>query len=222
MSDIKVKIYQLEDNFIQFSISNIHIGLANAIRRIMIAEVPTMAIDFARIMQNSGCIHDDMIAQRIGLIPFVSTNVDKFDYHWNNSEGLSEVEYELNIINTGDEIIEVTSNDLKIKNVNNYTGYIKNIYKSVTVVDMGYPIVITKLAKGQQLYFICSVRKGISQEHAKFRAHTLPSSDCKSCLGLQELPQTIRAASDYKSCLRLQELPQIIRVASDYKRCLRL
>jgi len=169
MSDIKVKIYQLEDNFIQFSISNIHIGLANAIRRIMIAEVPTMAIDFARIMQNSGCIHDDMIAQRIGLIPFVSTNVDKFDYHWNNSEGLSEVEYELNIINTGDEIIEVTSNDLKIKNVNNYTGYIKNIYKSVTVVDMGYPIVITKLAKGQQLYFICSVRKGISQEHAKFQ-----------------------------------------------------
>ena len=169
MSDIKVKIYQLEDNFIQFSISNIHIGLANAIRRIMIAEVPTMAIDFARIMQNSGCIHDDMIAQRIGLIPFVSTNVDKFDYHWNNSEGLSEVEYGLNIINTGDEIIEVTSNDLKIKNVNNYTGYIKNIYKSVTVVDMGYPIVITKLAKGQQLYFICSVRKGISQEHAKFQ-----------------------------------------------------
>jgi DNA-directed RNA polymerase II subunit RPB3 len=169
MSDIKVKIHQLEDNFIQFSISNIHIGLANAIRRIMIAEVPTMAIDFARIMQNSGCIHDDMIAQRIGLIPFVSTNVDKFDYYWNNSEGLSEVEYELNIINTGDEIIEVTSNDLKIKNVNNYTGYIKNIYKSVTVVDMGYPIVITKLAKGQQLYFICSVRKGISQEHAKFQ-----------------------------------------------------
>ena len=169
MSDIKVKIHQLEDNFIQFSILNIHIGLANAIRRIMIAEVPTMAIDFARIMQNTCCIHDDMIAQRIGLIPFVSTNVDKFDYHWNNSEGLSEVEYELNVINTGDEIIEVTSNDLKMKNVNNYTGYIKNIYKSVTVVDMGNPIVITKLAKGQQLYFICSVRKGISQEHAKFQ-----------------------------------------------------
>ena len=46
----------------------------------MIAEVPTMAIDFARISENTGCIHDDMIAQRLGLIPFISTNVDKFDY----------------------------------------------------------------------------------------------------------------------------------------------
>ena len=50
----------------------------------------------------------------------------------------------------------------------------------------------------------------------KFHVHALPS-DYKSCLRLQELPQTTRVASDYKSCLRLQELPQIIRVASDYK-----
>ena len=32
MSNIKVKIYQLEDNFLQFSISNVNIAFANAIR----------------------------------------------------------------------------------------------------------------------------------------------------------------------------------------------
>jgi len=169
MSNIKVKVNQLKDDFIQFSISNIHIGLANAIRRIMIAEIPTMAIDFAKIIENTGCIHDDMIAQRIGLIPFVSSNADKFDYHWNSSERLSEVEYELNILNKGDSVIEVTTNDLKIKNVEDYIGYNKNIYKSVKPVETEYPIIITKLAKGQRLHFVCSVRKGVSQEHAKFQ-----------------------------------------------------
>jgi DNA-directed RNA polymerase alpha subunit len=169
MSNIKVKIHELEENFIQFSIFNINIGLANAIRRILIAEVPSMAIDFAKIYKNSGCIHDDMIAQRIGLIPFISTNVDKFDYFWRQSNNLSEVQYELNVINKNESPIDVTTNDLKIINSNEYTGYNKTIYQSVKPVNLEYPIVITKLGKGQELHFVCSVRKGISQEHAKFQ-----------------------------------------------------
>jgi len=169
MSNIKVKIYQLEDNFLQFSISNVNIAFANAIRRIIIAEVPTMAIDFARISENTGCIHDDMIAQRLGLIPFISSNVDKFDYYWNESNLLSEVEFKLNILNKEEYPIDVTTDDLKMINDDKYTGYNKNIYQSVKPVKFDYPIVITKLAKGQQLSFTCSVRKGISQEHAKFQ-----------------------------------------------------
>ncbi len=58
---------------------------------------------------------------------------------------------------------------IKMINDNKYTGYNKNIYQSVKPVKSDYPIVITKLAKGQQLSFTCSVRKGISQEHAKFQ-----------------------------------------------------
>ena len=40
MSNIKVKLHKQENNFIKFSISNIHMGLANGIRRILISEIP--------------------------------------------------------------------------------------------------------------------------------------------------------------------------------------
>ena len=173
MSNIKVKLHKQENNFIQFSISNIHMGLANGIRRILISEIPTMAIDFAEIITNTGCIHDNMIAQRIGLIPFMSHNVDKFDYYWNSdNKNLSEVLYELNVKNDSDSIIDVTSNDLKIIDASKYTGLKNIIYTSVKVIPMEYPIVITKLAEGQSLHFTCSVRKGVSKEHAKFQATT--------------------------------------------------
>jgi len=170
MSNIKIKLHKLDKNIIQFSISNIHIGLANGIRRILISEIPTMAIDFATIITNTCCLHDNMIAQRIGLIPFISDNASKFNYFWDTEDNkLTEVKYSLNVTNNSENIIDVTSNDLKITDEENFITYQKNIYKSVKPIITKYPIVITKLAKGQSLHLTCSVRKGISKEHAKFQ-----------------------------------------------------
>ena len=43
------------------------------------------------------------------------------------------------------------------------------LINGIKPINMEYPIIITKLAKGQSLHFTCSVRKGISKEHAKFQ-----------------------------------------------------
>ena len=170
MSKIQIKLHKLDKDIIQFSISNIHIGLANGIRRILISEIPTMAIDFATIISNTSCLHDNMIAQRIGLIPFISNNASKFNYFWDNEGNkLVEVKYSLNVTNYSKNIIDVTSNDFKIIDDKNFIAYQKNIYNSVKPIITEYPIVITQLAEGQSLHLTCSVRKGISKEHAKFQ-----------------------------------------------------
>jgi DNA-directed RNA polymerase I and III subunit RPAC1 len=44
-------------------------SLANALRRILIAEVPTMAIEQVYIQDNSSIIQDEVLAHRLGLIP---------------------------------------------------------------------------------------------------------------------------------------------------------
>lgn len=43
--------------------------LANALRRIMIAEIPTMAIEKVEMWQNTSIIPDENLAHRMGLVP---------------------------------------------------------------------------------------------------------------------------------------------------------
>lgn len=68
-----------DGNEIEFDMVGIDPPLANAFRRILIAEVPTMAIDQIRIWQNTSVIVDEVLANRIGLIP-ISADPHAFEY----------------------------------------------------------------------------------------------------------------------------------------------
>ena len=45
------------------------VSLANALRRTMIGNVPTVAIDTVKIRENDSSLCDEMIAHRLGLVP---------------------------------------------------------------------------------------------------------------------------------------------------------
>ena len=53
-------------------VQGINFAYANALRRIMIAEVPTIALDLITIKQNTTPMHDEYITHRLGLIPIMS------------------------------------------------------------------------------------------------------------------------------------------------------
>ena len=55
--------------------------MANALRRIIISEVPTMAIEMVQVAENTSCLNDEFIAHRIGLVPLYSENVDEFEFN---------------------------------------------------------------------------------------------------------------------------------------------
>jgi len=54
-------------------------AIANAYRRIMLAEVPTMAIEHCFIYNNTSVIQDEMLAHRLGLIPI---RADPTKFKW--------------------------------------------------------------------------------------------------------------------------------------------
>ena len=76
----KIEIMEMKPDSMTFVLSKTDTSVANALRRVMISEVATMAIDLVEIEENSSVLTDEFIAHRLGLIPLTSLTADKFNY----------------------------------------------------------------------------------------------------------------------------------------------
>jgi len=58
-----------DEHTLVFELIHCDVSFANALRRILIAEVPTVALENVYMWNNSSLIHDEVLAHRLGLIP---------------------------------------------------------------------------------------------------------------------------------------------------------
>lgn len=70
--DFRIEIQSLTEEEMVFDLIGIDAALANAFRRILLAEVPTMAIEKVFILTNTSMIQDEVLAHRLGLIPILA------------------------------------------------------------------------------------------------------------------------------------------------------
>eukprot|EP00168_Porphyra_purpurea_P018515 TRINITY_DN6940_c0_g1_i1.p5 TRINITY_DN6940_c0_g1~~TRINITY_DN6940_c0_g1_i1.p5 ORF type:complete len:174 (-),score=59.82 TRINITY_DN6940_c0_g1_i1:969-1490(-) len=103
-------------NDMRFVLRHTDVSMANALRRTMIAEVPTMAVDLVTIHENTSVLHDEYIAHRVGLIPLSSGAADGYQYSrdcmCDDFCGACSVSYTLTVTNETDDDVSVTSLDL--------------------------------------------------------------------------------------------------------------
>ena len=66
---LNVKFHHNKPYDSAFSLIGVDASIANAFRRILIAEVPTLAIEDVFIFDNTSIIQDEVLAHRLGLIP---------------------------------------------------------------------------------------------------------------------------------------------------------
>jgi hypothetical protein len=65
---------------LRFKLWDTDVSMANSLRRIMMVEVPTLAIDMVEITENSSVLRDEFIAHRLGLIPLTSNRAMEMLY----------------------------------------------------------------------------------------------------------------------------------------------
>lgn len=67
--NLKVNFHSNKPYDAVFSLVGVDASIANAFRRILIAEIPTLAIEDVFILNNTSIIQDEVLAHRLGLIP---------------------------------------------------------------------------------------------------------------------------------------------------------
>ncbi|PIA27120.1 hypothetical protein AQUCO_08300070v1 [Aquilegia coerulea] len=115
----KIKIREMKDEYLKFELRETDASMANALRRVMIAEVPTIAIDLVEIEVNSSVLNDEFISHRLGLIPLTSDRAMGMRFSRDcdacDGDGQCEhcsVEFHLDVRCDQDQTLDVTSADL--------------------------------------------------------------------------------------------------------------
>ncbi|CEM36954.1 unnamed protein product [Vitrella brassicaformis CCMP3155] len=96
--ELEVRMLTRTDELVRFEMRGIDAALANAFRRILIAEVPTMALHTIQVYQNTGVLCDEVLVHRLGLIP-IRLDPQHFEYRRENEEHSAEnsVKFKLHV-----------------------------------------------------------------------------------------------------------------------------
>jgi DNA-directed RNA polymerase II subunit RPB3 len=175
--DPRIEIRSQKDDHIRFVLSDTDVSIANSLRRVMIAEVATLAIDLVEVLDNSSVLHDEFIAHRLGLLPLrVATDkgVEAFKFSWECSCDSHcahcSVTFDLDISNPGpEETKTVYSSDLITQTEGiEVIGYSSKEETALGSSDDARGIVIAKLGIGQRLRIRAIAKKGVGKIHAKW------------------------------------------------------
>jgi DNA-directed RNA polymerase subunit D len=153
---LKAKVLERKGQSLKFVLEDTDPAFANSLRRIMITEVPTLAVEWADIHENNSAMFDEVLSHRLGLIP-LRFNPKKIRFTEDctcKNKGCPSCQASLVLEKKGPSI--VTSGDMKSSD------------KTVAPVDPRIPIV--ELLENQSLKLEAVARLGIGKRHAKHHA----------------------------------------------------
>ncbi|XP_037952016.1 DNA-directed RNA polymerase II subunit RPB3-like [Teleopsis dalmanni] len=167
-----LEISELTHMRIKFMVSGISLAIANGLRRIMISEVPTIAIDLVEIGENSTNLSDEFIAHRMGLIPLCSDGVVDVMLYARDCVctgfcAACSVELNLDVKGITSETQLITTGNLNSKH-KLVCPSIQRLTPDNSTPKPSDEIVIAKIRGNLGLTVRCIAKKGIGKEHSKW------------------------------------------------------
>lgn len=166
-SAVGVTVRKAAKDEVDFVLQGVDLSVANSLRRVMLAEIPTVAIDLVEIEVNTSVMADEFLSHRLGLIPLDSSLVEELEYTRDcDCEQYCDkcsVVLALNARCTTDETMEVWASDLMVEMPSRRDDSIGR-----PILSNGKGVLISKLRKNQELRLRCIAKKGIAKEHAKW------------------------------------------------------
>lgn len=143
-----------KQNKMSFIIKKTTPAFVNTLRRLIIDEVPTMAIEDVEFRKNDSVLYDEMVALRLGLLP-LTTDLRGYNLPGKctcKGEGCAKCQVEITLKTKASGTI--LANKLKSKDPK-----IKPVYEDMP---------ITKLEGEQELEFVAKAQLGKGKVHTKW------------------------------------------------------
>eukprot|EP01138_Halocafeteria_seosinensis_P010258 gb/GECG01010476.1/.p1 GENE.gb/GECG01010476.1/~~gb/GECG01010476.1/.p1 ORF type:complete len:356 (+),score=41.24 gb/GECG01010476.1/:1-1068(+) len=189
----EIQVLSQEENRMRVLLSGTDTSVANALRRVMISEVPTVAIHLVTVQENTTILHDEFVSHRLGLVPFrfkrnhFSDDImESFALYYDAdpdavNQASIDIPLALNVSNDGSEERKlVTSQDLYFLNPEHENlleiAHFANTAEEQILHDSDGGIVLCKLGPRQKLKVECIAQLGTGKIHSKF------SPVCTACL----------------------------------------
>jgi len=201
---VKIEVLEKSETDIRLIIKDADVPLMNALRRIALAEVPSMAIDEVVMIENSSILQDEIVAHRLGLTP-LKTDLDSYNLP---EECECQSEFGCNLCRV--TLTIDAESDEGTRTV--YSGELVSENPGIVPVSDKVPII--KLAKGQKLKLEAYARLGKGKNHAKWQPVSVcaykyfpkievsceENKDCAKCVDI--CPKKVLAMNENKVDVR--------------------
>lgn len=171
----KITDLSQEDNYLKFRLSGTNVSIANALRRIILSEIPTIVFrtspyekNLVNVEINTTRMNNELIKQRLSCIPIHITDTDF---------PVKDYIIELDVLNDTDSITYATTKDFRIKNINNdkylTTSDVNKIFPPDSITNDYIEIVrlrpkISDIITGEHIKLTAILDIGIAKEDSAF------------------------------------------------------
>ncbi|NYB52768.1 MAG: DNA-directed RNA polymerase subunit D [Methanobacteriaceae archaeon] len=213
---MEIEIKNRDNNQLTFIIEGADVSLVNALRRISMVEVPTLAIETVEILKNDARIFDEALAHRLGLIPLATdTEALILPSECDCEDHCSRCSVSLILKGKGPKTL--------------YSGDLESKDPSTKPVLDTIPIV--KLKEGEEVELEAIAQLGVGEEHAKWQPTTtcaykyypqitVDMDKCEACLQcVEECPRSVLEFDEKKNQIKVVDLENCSLCRTCMKNC---
>lgn len=200
---MEIEIISQDNQELVFRIEGVEVSLVNALRRIVMVEVPTLAIEEVLFLKNEARIFDEALAHRLGMVP-LTTDLEAITPRGECDCGdhCSRCSVSLTLKGKGPKTL--------------YTGDLESSDPQVKPVLDTIPLV--KLQKGEEVELEAIAQLGTGIEHAKWQPTTtcayknypqitIDQDKCEACgLCAQQCPRGVYFFDEKENKIQVVDL----------------
>jgi len=157
---MKVKTMELKENKGVLKIEDTDVYFVNSLRRVMLAELPKLAIDDVIVYDNTSALFDEIISHRLGLIP-IPTDLQILAFRNEckcGGKGCPSCTVRYTLSKEGEGVV--------------YSGDLQPEHPSYAITETTIPIV--ELTKDQRVILEVEAVLGRGRDHAKWQVVLAP------------------------------------------------